>query len=166
MYNNLILSLGSNIKPRRENLIKTIKELNQIFHFNNISSLYLTEPLDDINQDFFLNLVVSYNTGIKDPCKILKIIKDIEKKIGREKDINRPKGPRKIDIDIIFFGNIEFFSDDLIIPHRGLFQRKFVLSPLIEILPEDSIYLSKYDLKNHLKKVEKQSIKKIGVLKI
>jgi 2-amino-4-hydroxy-6-hydroxymethyldihydropteridine diphosphokinase len=166
MSDNLILSLGSNIKPKRENLIGAIKELNQIFFLNSISSLYLTEPLDDFKQDNFLNLSLSYYTKIKDPYEILKIVKNIEKKIGRKKNTNRPKGPRKIDIDIIFFENIEICSDDLSIPHKRLFKRKFVLEPLLEILPEDSIYLKRYNLKDHLKKVEKQNTKKIGVLEI
>ena len=164
MPDNLILSLGSNIEPKRENLIKAIEKLNRVFCLNSISSLYLTEPLDVIDQDNFLNLAVSYFSNVKDPYKILRIVKNIEKKIGRIKDKNRPKGPRKIDIDIIFFENYEMYSEDLIIPHKGLFNRRFVLEPLIEILPEDSIYLNKYNLLEHLKKVENQNIKNIGEL--
>ena len=164
MVDILILSLGSNIKPERENLIRAVKGLNKKFYFSKISSLYLTEPLDDLDQDNFYNLCVRYFSKIKDPYKILKIVKNIEKRIGRKKDLNKPKGPRKIDIDIIFFGNIEMNSEKLIIPHKSLFNRKFVLEPLIEILPDDSIYFQKYNLKDHLKKVEKQKTKKIGEL--
>jgi 2-amino-4-hydroxy-6-hydroxymethyldihydropteridine diphosphokinase len=166
MYYKLFLSLGSNVEPKLEYLTKAIKELNRIFYLNRISSLYVTDPIDDIDQDEFINLSVSYNSNINDPYKILKIVKTIEKKIGRVKDKNRPKGPRQIDIDIIFFEDIELNSTNLIIPHKRLFKRKFVLEPLIEILPENSIYLKKYNLRSHLKKVEKQNTKKIGVLEI
>jgi 2-amino-4-hydroxy-6-hydroxymethyldihydropteridine diphosphokinase len=160
----LYLSLGSNIEPKDEKLKIALKALVEYFAFVKVSSVYLTEPLLDTEQDSFLNIVALYKTEINDPEEILKITKGIEKKLGRIKDIKRPKGPRLIDIDILLFGEDEYVSDELTLPHKGLFFRKFALKPLIEILPKESIYYKKYKLKKHLKEVNGQKIKKIGVL--
>jgi len=166
MERDLLLSLGSNIEPCKDYLKKAVNLLNKKFKLKSLSSLYLTEPQDDKNQNYFYNLAALYNTGYKDPFKILKIIKKIESKIGRKKDINRPKGPRIIDIDIIFFQDIIINTDSLIIPHKRLFFRKFVLLPIIELLPKDSIYLKKYELNKRLKKINNQKIIKLGELGI
>jgi 2-amino-4-hydroxy-6-hydroxymethyldihydropteridine diphosphokinase len=163
--NDLILSLGSNIRPEELNLKNGINELNNFFKLFKLSSLYISYPLEDTNQDKFYNICAFYDTNIDNPVKILEIIKQIEVKLGRIKDKSRPKGPRIIDIDILFFGNIEVKTEKLTIPHEKLLLRKFVLKPLIEILPKDSIYYKKYDLLNNLKSVKEQKIKKIGALK-
>lgn len=162
----LILSLGSNIEPKKDYLIHAIKELNKYFKLINISSLYLTEPLDDTDQDDFINLCVNYYSDINNPFKVLSIIHGIENKIGRKRDFSRLKGPRTIDIDIIFFGDYEISTGELTIPHKSLLKRKFVLKPLIEILSEDSDYLTKYELESNLNKLKKQNVKKIGELSI
>ncbi|MCK4796546.1 MAG: 2-amino-4-hydroxy-6-hydroxymethyldihydropteridine diphosphokinase, partial [Spirochaetes bacterium] len=87
MKKNLILSLGSNIEPRDKYLKRAIEILNRIFKLKLISSLYKTKPLDDKNQQDFFNICVNYETDIINPLKILHIVKDIEKKIGRKKII-------------------------------------------------------------------------------
>jgi 2-amino-4-hydroxy-6-hydroxymethyldihydropteridine diphosphokinase len=130
----IILSIGSNIGHRLENLIKATNLLNKNFNKIIISSLYETGPKDDINQNYFYNIAVLYETNIDNPYKLLKITKEIENSIGREKDINRPKGPRKIDIDIIFFENKILNSDILTIPHKSYKDRNFVLIPILEIV--------------------------------
>ena len=84
--------------------------------------------------------------------------------MAEKKNIKRPKGPRIIDIDILFFEDIVIDSEKLSIPHKGMFNRKFVLKPLLEILPKDSAYIKKYDLIDCLKKVDNQKIVKIGEL--
>jgi len=132
--NRLVLSLGSNIEPRLKNLIKATNLLDENFNRIIISSLYETEPKDDTNQNYFYNIIAIYKANINNPFDVLKITKDIENDIGREKDINRPKGPRKIDIDIIFFENKIINSDILTIPHKSYKKRNFVLIPLLEII--------------------------------
>ncbi len=163
---SLILSLGSNIEPKKDYLIQAINELNKYFKLKKVSSLYLTEPLEDTDQDDFINLCVNYNCDIEDPYKVLKIINNIENKIGRKRDYSRLKGPRVIDIDIIFFGEYEISNEELTIPHKSLFYRKFVLKPLVEILSEDSNYITKYKLESYLNKLKNQNVKKIGELAI
>jgi 2-amino-4-hydroxy-6-hydroxymethyldihydropteridine diphosphokinase len=166
MINELVLSLGSNIEPRTEYLKQAICLLNDQFKLVKKSSYYETEPVDDINQANFYNMAVIYETNLDDPYKVLKIIQDIELQIGRVKDNERPKGPRKIDIDIIFFGNIIIKSQELNIPHERFSYRKFVLMPILEILDNDSKYLKSYDFSGFLDKITDQRIKLIGDLKI
>jgi len=160
----LVLSLGSNIEPKKKYLSDTIGELAGYFKIIKVSSVYKTEPLYDTEQDSFFNICVLSETDIRDPYKVLSIIQNIEKKIGRVRDIVRPKGPRIIDIDIIFFDEIDIKEEKLVIPHKSAFERKFVLKPLIEILPKASIYYKKYRLKNMIKSLKEQKIRKIGVL--
>ena len=133
---DLLLSLGSNIEPRDFYLKKAIFLLNKSFEFVSNSSLYKTHPMYDTNQDYFYNMCVFYKTENSDVFDILSITKGIEDIIGRNKINDRPKGPRNIDIDIIFYSDLKINSDNLNIPHKGLFERNFVMMPLVEILPE------------------------------
>ena len=164
--NDLVLSLGSNIEPKEYFLKEAVKKLNSVFVLKKISRLYITEPLVDKKQENFFNICVYYATDIDDPDKILNITKGIESELGRERNKKRPKGHRNIDIDIIFFGEREFKSKELTIPHPDFFKRKFVIVPLIEVLPNDSIYFKKYDMNKFLKKVEAQSVSYGGELLI
>lgn len=164
MYLNMYLSLGSNIEPREEYLKKAINELKKHFIIKNISSIYETEPLEDKDQNYFLNLCVHCLTNIFDPLENLKICKNIEEKIGRQKDKNRPKGPRKIDIDIIFLGDLNYSSRELTIPHKSFLKRNFVIVPLYDII-EGSLK-NKYNFKKLISENKNQSIRKIGELKI
>lgn len=99
------------------------------------SSLYLTEPVDFKEQDWFVNFAISVNTELK-PIDLLLKIKEIEKILGR-KGNSKGKGPRPIDIDIVLmdFNPFSFISDPLKIPHPRMHLRKFVLLPLSEICP-------------------------------
>jgi 2-amino-4-hydroxy-6-hydroxymethyldihydropteridine diphosphokinase len=164
MKNKLILSLGSNIEPRLDYLKEAILLLNAEFKFIRVSSVYETGPVDYLKQDDFYNICAEYETGADDPFELLKITKEIEKKIGRGKSID--KGPRKIDIDIIFFGNHSENTEVLMIPHKEMLKRKFVLEPLLEILPEDSEYIEKYDLVNINSGISDQKTIKIGEFKL
>ena len=160
--NRLFLSLGSNIEPRLENLIKATNLLNKNFNKIIVSSIYETEPKDDINQNFFYNITALYKTNTDDPFNILKITQEIENSIGREKDINRPKGPRKIDIDIIFFENKILNSDILTIPHKSYKKRNFVLIPLLEIIEKSEDLLAREDIEKLISENGNDIVKKIG----
>jgi 2-amino-4-hydroxy-6-hydroxymethyldihydropteridine diphosphokinase len=163
----LYLALGSNIEPRLYYIRKALDELGSIFRIQKISSIYETGPIDDTAQQDFYNLCVLCTTKLDDPLEILDIIKGIEIDLGRVKDPNRPKGPRNIDIDILFFGELETNTDTLSIPHKCLYKRRFFLEPLFEILPEGSKYIMKYDLAKRLSEVkgqraERSEVKVIG----
>ena len=128
------LSLGSNLGDRRENLIKAIHLLmNKGIKITKISSIYLTQPVEFLDQNWFYNLVVEAEAKFQ-PFELLNLIKEIEKEMGRKTVIE--KGPRNIDIDIILAEERIIKSEKLRIPHPKMHLRNFVLAPLNEIAPD------------------------------
>jgi 2-amino-4-hydroxy-6-hydroxymethyldihydropteridine diphosphokinase len=128
----IYLSLGSNIGNRKRNLEKALIEL----HKNNIkkikiSSLYETEPVGPKQRNFY-NIAGKFKTSLQ-PQDLLKTVKQIEEKLGRTKTYRW--GPRVIDIDILFYGKQIIKSKKLIIPHKEIVNRAFVLIPMNEITP-------------------------------
>ena len=95
--------------------------------------MYLTEPVGNIEQDWFLNCVVEIQTEIE-PKHLLSSFKSIERKLGRAKNVKN--GPRSIDIDILFYGNNIVNTKNLVIPHPLLHERLFVLQPMIDLNPD------------------------------
>lgn len=107
--------------------------LSQRLRVEKISSVYDTEPVGNINQPRFLNLVCQAYTRLV-PIELLRLAKGIESKLGRT--FNEPNTPRPIDIDILFCGQQVIEIPELIIPHPRLAERAFVLIPLAEIAPD------------------------------
>ncbi|MBQ3834861.1 MAG: 2-amino-4-hydroxy-6-hydroxymethyldihydropteridine diphosphokinase [Elusimicrobia bacterium] len=128
----IYLSLGSNIGDRRRNIEKALLELEK----NNVaklklSSFYETEPVGPKQRNFY-NIAGKFKTDLE-PVELLKTLKLIEKKLGRIKTYRW--GPRVIDIDILFYGNKIIDKKELIIPHKEIEDRAFVLVPMKEIAP-------------------------------
>jgi 2-amino-4-hydroxy-6-hydroxymethyldihydropteridine diphosphokinase len=94
------------------------------------SSLYNTEPVGSLNQDWFINAVAEIRTVLS-VHELLKALRAIEKDMGRI--VNVKWGPRIIDLDILLYGQDIIQEKDLIIPHPELHKRRFVLVPLCEI---------------------------------
>lgn len=130
-YEGVVLSLGSNIGDRKENLRNALVELELVGEINLISSLYESDPLLVTEQRSFYNIVIEI-TYTKSATHLLKDVKRIEEKIGRTKTYRY--GPRVIDIDIIFFKGEVHSSENLIIPHYDWSNRLFVVEPLREII--------------------------------
>lgn len=133
MLKRVYLSLGSNMGEREANLKAAIESLAALGKITAISSLYETEPVEFAAQPWFLNCVVELETE-KMPRQLLAAILDIEKGLGRRRV--QKKGPRTLDIDILFFGNSTVKTKGLTIPHPAMQERRFVLEPLAEIAPE------------------------------
>ena len=131
--NELILGLGSNIEPRLHYLNEAIELLQNEFGTpSSISSIYESLPVDFLNQPKFLNLVIMFNPKKNQtPFDILEKIQLIEQKIGRVKTI--PKGPRTIDIDILYYNDWNIKYSNLCLPHQEIENRDFVIYPLQEI---------------------------------
>ena len=128
------LSLGSNIGDRDANLRAAIEALNASgVHVLSISPVYETEPVDYRDQAWFLNLVVEAETTLF-PVQLLARIGRIERALGRVRKV--AKGPRTIDIDILFYGSAVVKTAQLEIPHPRLAERRFVLAPLADLAPD------------------------------
>jgi 2-amino-4-hydroxy-6-hydroxymethyldihydropteridine diphosphokinase len=128
------LCLGSNLGEREANLRQALALLSPKVTFDDVSSIYETEPVGYKEQPLFLNLVCRITTNLP-PEELLWLAKDIETKMGRvpSKQMN---SPRPIDIDILFYNNKIMETQDLTIPHPRLKDRAFVLIPLAEIAPD------------------------------
>ena len=127
------LSLGSNIGNRAENLCAAIAALQEAgVHITRVSKIYETEPVDYLNQPWFLNCVVQAKTDLT-PIDLLHQLRGIESAMGSSKAFS--KGPRLIDLDILYFGTEVIATEALQVPHPRMAQRKFVLAPLAEIAP-------------------------------
>lgn len=128
------LLLGSNIGIREENLKKAILHLKEIgVKILRESSIYETEPWGFSDQPSFYNQALEVETSFF-PEDLLNEVKNIEKLIGRE-CFGRWK-ERLIDIDIIYYENQVYKSNNLTVPHPEMQFRKFVLLPLSEIAPD------------------------------
>ena len=126
------LGLGSNMGNRQENLDKALDMLSQRIRIGKRSSVYDTEPLGNVNQPRFLNMVIQAYTTLS-PESLLVLAKAIESKMGRS--FLRSNMPRPMDIDILFYGNQVVNTPELTIPHPRLAERAFVLIPMAEIAP-------------------------------
>jgi len=96
------------------------------------SSIYETEPVDYLEQDWFLNCVVEGQTELP-AVELLRGLRGIEAHMGSKKLV--AKGPRLIDIDILLYGSNIIDAAGLQVPHPRMTQRRFVLVPLAEIAP-------------------------------
>ena len=129
------IGLGSNLGDRCAHILLSIKEIKEIpgVKFKQVSGLYNTEPVGHVHQENFLNAVVEVTISIS-PEKLLDELQNIEKRIGRTREIKW--GPRIIDLDILYIDSVKSTSRNLILPHKELAFRLFVLEPLHEIASE------------------------------
>lgn len=127
----IYLSLGSNIGDRAAHIARAVEALAAAgVRITRQSSLYATEPVDFRTQSWFLNCCVEAETELM-PRQLLHVLQEIERALGCRRLVRR--GPRTIDIDILFYGSSCISSPDLEIPHPRMAARRFVLAPLAEI---------------------------------
>ena len=131
--NVVYLGLGSNIGNREANIRQALDQLQtDDLRLLRLSSLYETEPMGFHDQPWFLNQVAEFATKLS-PLQLLKRIQDVEKTLGRKREI--VNGPRTIDIDILLFGDVVMKTAELTIPHPRYRERRFVLEPLLDLNP-------------------------------
>jgi 2-amino-4-hydroxy-6-hydroxymethyldihydropteridine diphosphokinase len=133
METEVVLGLGGNQGEREKLLSNAIKRMKERFKLLKVSSVFETEAWGGVAKGNFLNQVVLVSTEFS-PLEVLEIIQGIEIDLGRTRE--QPWGDRSMDIDILFFGDEVIENDRLSVPHPFLADRKFVLIPLQEILPE------------------------------
>jgi 2-amino-4-hydroxy-6-hydroxymethyldihydropteridine diphosphokinase len=130
----VFLSLGSNVGDREANLRTAIAALPDVgVVVQKISPIYETEPVDLLEQPWFLNCVVEGETVVP-PLELLRALREIEQRMGSKKLVAR--GPRLIDLDILLYGSQTIETPELLVPHPRMLSRRFVLEPLAEIAPD------------------------------
>ncbi len=149
------LGLGSNIGDRKGNLDNAINLLQKHLYNLKKSRIYVSKAVGYENQPNFFNMVVYGETDL-DLERFFKFTKDIEKAVGRIYRFHW--GPREIDIDILFFDNLVYNSDNLTVPHKMIQERDFVLLPLIEINPNLVHPVFKKKVKDLLDNIKEKSI--------
>ena len=151
------ISIGSNLGNRILNIKNSILELSSFSLISKISSYYETSPwgYEDIHQ--YINVVVKIKTNFS-PHDLLKKLKTIENKMGRLLLDDGIYRSRIIDLDILFFDDLILNELDLIIQHPKLYNRKFVLIPLFEIVTNFICPFTKKKIKVILKELKDNTI--------
>lgn len=126
------LSIGSNVGDRETQLRQALSRLADVTQVIAVSSFYETEPVEFTEQPWFVNCAASVSTN-KTPQELMTSLLEIERELGRKR--TQKKGPRSIDIDLLLFDDMIINSQEIMIPHPAMQQRRFVLEPLAEIAP-------------------------------
>jgi len=129
------IGIGSNLGDRPANISQAIKELksSRDIQIEKLSSVIETTPVGGPAQANYLNCVIKIKTEISAEA-LLNILRDIETKLKRVRTVKN--GPRTIDLDILLYGEKKVDEPDLKVPHPRMFERDFVMNPLLEIEPD------------------------------
>ncbi len=127
------IALGSNVGDRYHNLREALRLLKEAdIRIQKSSSIYETEPVDYLEQAWFLNAALEAQTDLP-ALDLLHKLRAIESAMGSKKPF--AKGPRLIDLDILLYAEDTIATPELQVPHPRILERRFVLVPLAEIAP-------------------------------
>ena len=157
----IFLSLGTNLGDRRLNLQQAARGLAGQMEIEAISPIYETAPWGQIDQPDFLNICLSAITALR-PYPLLAKIKNLEIELGRKP--GPLWGPRLIDIDILFYNDLAFRNEGLILPHPRPAERAFVLAPLADIAPHVCHPQTGLSVSQMLSAVDRTSVRRLGQL--
>ncbi len=132
------IGLGSNIEQPYLQIKKAVAALNNLAETEVLadSGYYISKPMGPEDQPDYVNAVVEIETAL-DAAELLKNCQRIEQQQGRLK--TRHWGERTIDLDILLYADQQILTDDLTLPHPGIWQRDFVYIPLLKLNPEIKI---------------------------
>jgi len=161
MEHIVYIGIGSNLGDKLNHCEKAISEILKIDRHKLLakSPFFKTRPVGDTSQDWFVNGVIKIKTDLE-ALELLRTLKTIESQLGRMKTFRW--GPRTIDLDILFFDDVEIRTEELQIPHPHIQDRQFVLIPLAEIdrnLVHPVLKKTVHELLNNFK--EDQGVKKL-----
>jgi 2-amino-4-hydroxy-6-hydroxymethyldihydropteridine diphosphokinase len=129
------LSVGSNLGDPLRNCRQGIAALCADSRVELLaqSQFYRTQPVDFLEQDWFVNAALQLRTVLA-PLDLLALIQSIQRLMGRKSDAVR-FGPRILDLDIIFYDDLVLDTPHLVVPHPRMHKRRFVLQPICDIDP-------------------------------
>ncbi len=154
------LSLGTNVGDRERLIQEALERLATAgLRLLRVSSVYETEPVGRRDQPWFLNLVVEADTDLF-PRMLLTRLQRIERELGRRR-LSR-QGPRTMDIDLLFYGEAVVRTREIEIPHPRLPERRFVLEPLAELVPDLRHPVSRRTVRAMLAGKRDQKVRKVA----
>ena len=128
---SLIIATGSNIGDSVELLHQAQHRLSQEFELVAASRIYSSKAIEYENQPDFFNQVLEFRLPALTPVQVMQKLLEIEKEFGRNRNI--PKGPRTLDLDIIFWSMEQINEPSLTVPHPRWMERSFVVRPIQEL---------------------------------
>jgi len=132
--NHAYIALGSNLGDRARNLLLAVRGMMEAsLCVGRLSSIFETEPISEIKQPSFLNMVAEIGNPLPPPEQVMARLLRIEYSLGRTREV--PDGPRTIDLDLLLYGDVLSDTEFLRLPHPRLHERRFVLEPLVEVAP-------------------------------
>ncbi|MGD0877755.1 MAG: 2-amino-4-hydroxy-6-hydroxymethyldihydropteridine diphosphokinase [Anaerolineales bacterium] len=155
----VFLALGTNLGDRPGNLRAAIAVLPPLVIVHEQSFIYETTPWGITEQPNFLNMVIKGETS-QMPQELIKNLKSLETELGRIPSIRY--GPRKIDIDILFYGDLILTTPELTLPHPHLHERAFVLVPLADLAPDYIHPIMRKTIRQLLANVDAAGVKRYG----
>ncbi|WP_158859140.1 2-amino-4-hydroxy-6-hydroxymethyldihydropteridine diphosphokinase [Lunatibacter salilacus] len=129
----VVLLIGGNMGNRLNYLTQAVMQLEEHFKLIKKSGIYETEAWGGNSFGNYLNQALLMQTEAN-AVQVLELIQEIEHNLDRKRE--KRWGNRTMDIDILYFDNVVMDTTYLNIPHPYLQERKFVLVPLVEIIPE------------------------------
>lgn len=128
---SLIVATGSNIGDSAALLTEAKNRLDKMYGLIAASRIYVSKAVEYENQPDFFNQVLELHMPASSPLEVMKELLHLEKEFGRNRDI--PKGPRTLDLDIIFWNLDTINESALTVPHPRWSERSFVVKPLMEL---------------------------------
>ena len=132
------VGLGANLGGRRGTLDAAVAALQATPRctVRRVSSFRETAAVGPIaDQPPYLNGVVELVTTLG-PCACLRALLSIERRYGRNRALERRWGPRTLDLDILLYADLVLEQPGLVVPHPRLHERRFMLEPLAELIPD------------------------------
>lgn len=136
METEAYIALGSNLGDRELNLLRAVAEVGRLpeSRVTALSSFYETSPVGNVKQDRFYNAVLRLSTNLDARSLLSGILRIEDECFNRVRTIHQ--GPRRMDLDLLLYGDSVISEENLLIPHPRLTERRFVLQPLCEIAPD------------------------------
>ena len=128
-----VIALGANIGNPKAQMDIAVALLKESLEVSAISSYFTTAPVGGPEQPDYLNAVCIAESELP-AADLLALLHGIEKALGRERIEHW--GPRTIDLDLIQYGSLLSYADELLLPHPRAHERRFVLEPWCEIEPD------------------------------
>lgn len=132
LVSEVLIAFGSNLGDRLGQIQTAINALSGPIRWHDVSRVYGTSPMYVADQPTFLNAAARGESDL-DPIALLALLKQTERDLGRKPGLRF--GPREIDLDLIDMRGVAMETEQLVLPHPRVSERRFVLVPIYDVAP-------------------------------